>query len=189
MPILLIMLLFTGCEVKEYTPEIPMSFTQKAKVMSGDFSFECEICKTENEVKTTVSSTAASGMVMTYDGEVLNFNYREYSYDIDGAGFERSNISIVNVKNIVTHVISTPVLLIIKPHNSSCDSPNDVKHCFVIVNSHTHILQFIFSRYAKSKITPSPVKTSKPITGLKISIDLFPTFFIKTTAITPLLNY
>ncbi len=95
MPILLIILLFTGCEVKEYTPEIPMSFTQKAKVMSGDFSFECEICKTENEVKTTVSSTAASGMVMTYDGEVLNFNYREYSYDIDGAGFERSNISIV----------------------------------------------------------------------------------------------
>ncbi len=94
-PILLIMLLFTGCEVKEYTPEIPDAFTQRAKVMSGDFSFECEICKTEDQVITTVSSTSAQGMVMTYDGEILNFNYGEYAYDIDGNGFERSNVSIV----------------------------------------------------------------------------------------------
>lgn len=93
--ILLILLLFTGCEIKEYTPEIPFTFTQRAKVMSGDFSFECEICKTESQVITTVSSTSAKGMVMTYDGEILNFNYGNYSYDIDGAGFERSNVSIV----------------------------------------------------------------------------------------------
>lgn len=63
--------------------------------MSGDFTFECEICKTEGEVITTVTSTSAAGMVMTYDGEILNFNYGEYAYDIDGKGFERSNISIV----------------------------------------------------------------------------------------------
>lgn len=94
-PILLILFLFTGCEVKEYTPEIPDAFIQKAKVMSGDFTFECEICKTEGEVITTVTSTSAAGMVMTYDGEILNFNYGEYAYDIDGKGFERSNISIV----------------------------------------------------------------------------------------------
>lgn len=94
-PIFLIMLLFTGCEVKEYTPEIPAAFTQRAKVMSGDFVFECEICKTEDKVITTVSNTSASGMVMTYDGSALNFYYGDYSYDIDGSGFERSNISIV----------------------------------------------------------------------------------------------
>lgn len=94
-PILFILLLLTGCEVKEYTPEIPDAFTQKAKVMSGDFSFECEICKKVGEVITTVTSTSAEGMVMTYDGFVLNFNYGEYSCDIDGDGFERSNISIV----------------------------------------------------------------------------------------------
>lgn len=63
--------------------------------MSGDFIFECEICKTEDKVITAVSNTAASGMVMTYDGAGLNFNYGEYTYDIDGEGFERSNISIV----------------------------------------------------------------------------------------------
>lgn len=94
-PVLLILLLFTSCEVKEYTPEIPVAFTQRVKVMSGDFVFECEICKTEKDVKAIVSSTAAYGMVMTYDGSVLNFNYGDYSYDIDGKGFERSNISIV----------------------------------------------------------------------------------------------
>ena len=94
-PVLLILFLLTGCEVKEYTPEIPQAFTQKAKVTSGDFVFECEICKTEKDVKTIVSSTSAYGMVMTYDGTVLNFNYGDYSYDIDGKGFERSNVSIV----------------------------------------------------------------------------------------------
>lgn len=94
-PFILILFLFTGCEIKEYTPEIPCSFTQKAKVTSGDFSFDCEICKTEENVIVTVLSTSAAGMVMTYNGSELVFVYENYSHSVDGNRFEPSNTAIM----------------------------------------------------------------------------------------------
>jgi uncharacterized membrane protein len=94
-PILLILFLFTGCDIKEYTPEIPIVFTQKATVTSGDFSFDCEICKTEDNVKVTILSTSAKGMTMTYNGSELDFTYDDYSYTIDGNEFEKTNVAIV----------------------------------------------------------------------------------------------
>lgn len=94
-PFFLILFLFTGCEVKEYTPEIPLTFTQKAVVTSGDFSFECEICKTQESVAVNVLSTEASGMTMTYNGDTLLFDYSDYSYSVDGKSFEPRNVAIV----------------------------------------------------------------------------------------------
>lgn len=94
-PFIVILFLFTGCEIKEYTPEIPLAFTQKAKVTSGDFSFECEICKTEEKVVVTVLSTGAAGMAMTYNGSELGFIYEEYSHNVDGNHFEPSNTAII----------------------------------------------------------------------------------------------
>lgn len=94
-PFILILFLFTGCEIKEYTPEIPLAFTQKAKVTSGDFSFDCEICKTEENVIVTVLSTSAAGMVMTYNGSELVFVYENYSHSVDGNNFEPYNTAII----------------------------------------------------------------------------------------------
>lgn len=92
---LAVILLLTGCKAKNYTPELPVAFKQNAVVASGDFSFECEICKNEEKVAVTVLSTKAKGLVMSFDGKTLNFNYNEFSHQIDGVNFENSNAAIV----------------------------------------------------------------------------------------------
>ncbi|MGN0521579.1 MAG: hypothetical protein ACI4IQ_02950 [Eubacterium sp.] len=94
LPLIFVFLLFAGCQIKDYTPEMPVTFKQNVTVTSGDFSYDCEICKNESNVCVTVLSTSAKGLVMTYDGTILNFNYSDFSYDIDGRNFEKTNPAI-----------------------------------------------------------------------------------------------
>lgn len=91
----MILLILSGCKVKNYTPEIPLTIEQNVKVTSGDFSYECKICKTESDVTVTVNSTSAQGMTMIYDGENLSFSYNDFTYDINGKNFEKQNPAIV----------------------------------------------------------------------------------------------
>lgn len=77
------------------TPEIPQSFNQNAVVTSGDFSFECEICKNWESVSVKVKNTNALGLVMTYDGKNVNFKYNDYLQDILGENFEKGNTAII----------------------------------------------------------------------------------------------
>lgn len=94
--LLVIAFLFTGCEIKNYTPELPLTFDEKVKVISGDFSYNCRICKFQSgEIQVEVTSTNAKGLVMKYDGENLEFTYSDYTYTVDGSNFERRNPAIV----------------------------------------------------------------------------------------------
>ncbi|MGN1420131.1 MAG: hypothetical protein ACI4XC_01295 [Eubacterium sp.] len=95
LPLFLAFLLLAGCKVKDYTPEIPVSFEQNAEVTVGDFTYTCRICKIEEEVVVSVTSTSAENMIMRYNGQNLTFLYEDFSYDIDGSNFERENIAIV----------------------------------------------------------------------------------------------
>ena len=54
---------------------MPSTFKQNAVVTLGDFSFDCEICKDESSVSTKLNNTNALGLVMTYDGNDINFKY------------------------------------------------------------------------------------------------------------------
>lgn len=86
---------FSSCTIKINTPEIPQSFNQNAVVTSGDFSFECEICKNEEIVSVKVKNTNALGLIMIYDGNTVNFKYDEYSKKISGENFEKGNTAII----------------------------------------------------------------------------------------------
>lgn len=93
---LVIMMIFTGCQIKNYTPEIPLTFEENVKVVLGDYSYTCKICKFKSgEVQVDITSTSAKGLVMRYDGNTLNFTYADYSYSIDAKNFERKNPAIV----------------------------------------------------------------------------------------------
>ena len=94
--------MFSSCSVKINTPEVPKAFTQNAVVTSGDFSYECEICKKEGSVSITVKNTNALGLVMTYDGKNVSFKYSTYSYDISGENFEKENN---NSRNTATKIL------------------------------------------------------------------------------------
>lgn len=93
--VMLSLLTLTACEIKAYTPEVPTEFKQNALVTSGDFSFECEICRNLTETVVTVTSTNAAGLTMTYDGSEICFSYGDYSYNINADNFEKSNTAEV----------------------------------------------------------------------------------------------
>lgn len=93
--ILLMLVFVSGCSVKDYTPELPLTFTKTAVVTQGDFSFDCEICKNSERVTVTVLSTNASGMVMSYDGHNLDFVYDDFAHTINAENFEKTNIAVV----------------------------------------------------------------------------------------------
>ncbi len=108
-PLLLIFLLLSGCKVKNYTPEIPLTLEQNVRVTSGDFSYDCKICKTESDVSVTVNSTAAQGLTMVYNGSTLSFSYADFSHDIDGKNFEKKNPAIV-IYEVFEYINSTEQL-------------------------------------------------------------------------------
>lgn len=73
-----------------------MTFDEKVKVTTGDFSYNCRICKFQSgEIQVEITSTSAKGLVMKYDGENLQFTYSDYTYSLDAANFERRNPAIV----------------------------------------------------------------------------------------------
>ena len=69
--IILICVLFAGCSVEAYTPEIK-DFSQNASVEAGEFSYTCEISMAEN----------ANGMCIVYNGKSANFKYLDMEYEI-----------------------------------------------------------------------------------------------------------
>lgn len=105
---LLTALTFSSCSIQINTPEIPQSFTQNAVVTSGDFSFECEICKNNKYTAVTVKNTNAAGLVMTYDGKNINFKFDDYSQDISADNFEKANTAII-VYDVITSLQSNTV--------------------------------------------------------------------------------
>ena len=79
--IIAIVVLFAGCSVEAYTPEIK-DFSQNASVEAGEFSYTCEISMAENVVTVTATSTNANGMSIVYNGKSANFKYLEMEYEI-----------------------------------------------------------------------------------------------------------
>lgn len=74
-------LLFAGCSVQTYTPEI-RDFSQNASVEAGEFSYTCEISMAESVVTVTATSTNANGMSIVYNGKSANFKYLDMEYEI-----------------------------------------------------------------------------------------------------------
>ncbi len=113
LPFILIFMLFAGCQVKDYTPIKPADFEQEVTVVSGDFSYDCKVCSKENVVTVTVLSTAAKGMVMSYNGDTLDFDYSGFEYNIDGKNFEKTNPAIA-VYEVIDYIDNTPDISIKK---------------------------------------------------------------------------
>lgn len=85
------MMLLSACSIEAETPVLPTAFNQRAKVSTGDFSYQCEICKNEGKLSLTVLSTNAQGLVMTYDGSNMNFNFSDIIGDVPSDSLPKTN--------------------------------------------------------------------------------------------------
>ncbi|MCH5314876.1 MAG: hypothetical protein J1E81_03100 [Eubacterium sp.] len=92
---IMIIFLLSACSIDAKTPVLPTAFNQRARVSIGDFSYQCEICKNEKGIIFTVLSTNAQGMVMTYDGSNMNFNFSDIIGDVPASSLPKTNVPIV----------------------------------------------------------------------------------------------
>ncbi len=75
---------------------MPLTFSEKARVTSGDFSYECKISRLESKaVSVDITSTNAKGLNMNYDGRELYFEYADYSHTVNADYFEKKNAAMV----------------------------------------------------------------------------------------------
>ncbi len=81
-PIVLILALFSGCKIQNYTPEL-VDFNQNAAYTSGDFFCNCNITLDENTVTVSATSTNAKGLTICYDGAEVKYTYGDMSYVIE----------------------------------------------------------------------------------------------------------
>lgn len=78
-----------SCSAKVYTPIISTEFEYNALCKIGDFSYDCKVIKTKNELSVIPTTTYASGMKMTFNGKTLTFskNNMVESYDSSSVAY------------------------------------------------------------------------------------------------------
>ena len=90
--LLLVVLLFAGCQVKTYNPEIG-DFEQSAAVTVRDNSYICDISRIDNVVTVTATSSNALGLTISYDGNSAMFDYFGLEYDITSDKVDDTNLA------------------------------------------------------------------------------------------------
>lgn len=76
-------MMLCSCTAKVYTPVISTEFEYDAVCEIGDFSYDCKIIKTQNEMSVIPTTTYASGMKMTYNGKMLTFSKNNMTESFD----------------------------------------------------------------------------------------------------------
>ncbi len=97
--IFLLMLNFTACEKQSFSPVLTTAFESDAVVNTGDFSYECKICrKKDASVSVTVKSTEASGMVMqcVKNNFIVKSNEISETMDINNINKNNSCVALYN---------------------------------------------------------------------------------------------
>lgn len=97
----LTLLLLCGCQAKVYTPVLNTDFSENAVFQTGDFSYNANVQRKEGVVSVKVNSTAAAGMVITYDGSTVTFNQNGMQKALSGENIDKTNpaVAIYDVFN------------------------------------------------------------------------------------------
>lgn len=118
-----VLLVFSGCAKKTYTPVLENEFDVNAVYTAGDFSYTCRIIKTDSFVSVTPTSTNAKGMTIKYDGETVSFTRNGMVKEFPRSSLDSTNPAVVlyevfaslknaparntAVKNSVFHYVGT----------------------------------------------------------------------------------
>ncbi len=94
-PAFLLVLCLCGCSAKSITPVVTTDFTLNAVYKTGDFSYECVIAKKDGVLSVTPTSTRASGMFITYDGQKVTFDRHSITYSFDKSEIDPTNPALV----------------------------------------------------------------------------------------------
>ena len=93
--LLFVLLAFSGCTDKTYTPVIEDKFDASAVYTAGDFSYTCRIIKGDGYVSVTPTSTGAKGMTIKYDGETVSFTRNGMVKEFPRSSLDSTNPAVV----------------------------------------------------------------------------------------------
>lgn len=89
---MLVLLLFAGCQMKTYNPEIG-DFEQSADVTVRDNAYTCDISRIDGVVTVTATSSNAIGFTISYDGVTAKFNYFGLEYELTSDKIDDTNLA------------------------------------------------------------------------------------------------
>jgi len=94
-PFVLVLLLFSGCKMRNYTPVINEDYKLSAIYKTGDFSFSCDIEKKGETVFVTPTSTRAKGLVISCNGKEVTFKRNKLIKTFDIYELDKTNPAII----------------------------------------------------------------------------------------------
>ena len=110
-PLILVLLLFSGCKAKEYTPVIKAEFKACAVYKTGDFSYTCEIIRTGDTFSISPTSTRAKGLVISCNGKEVSFKRNDFIKTFSVDELDKTNPAIM-LYRVFTSLESADVKLI-----------------------------------------------------------------------------
>ncbi len=94
-PFVFMFVFIAGCSAKTYTPVINTAFTVNAVYQTGDFSYNCKIIKTQNDLTVVPTSTNAKDMMITYDGKSVTYKKEKMIKSFASEKINKTNPAIV----------------------------------------------------------------------------------------------
>lgn len=92
-PVLLCLLIITGCSHRMFTPVINTDFKVEAVCKAGDFSYSCLITRKDNVITVEPISTRAKGMKMIFDGKNITFKKGKFTASYESAKVDSTNLA------------------------------------------------------------------------------------------------
>lgn len=93
--ILCLALVLSSCSATIYTPVLNTEFTENAVYKTGDFSYSCSIDRNGGGVAVRVLSTNAQGLVISFDGSNVTYEYRNMKKSFPKDKIDKTNPAIV----------------------------------------------------------------------------------------------
>ena len=94
-PIVLVLLLISGCSANKYTPVINADYELSAVYKTGDFSYSCIIEKKGETVSITPISTRAKGMIISCNGKEISFKRKNFIKSFRIEEIDKTNPALI----------------------------------------------------------------------------------------------
>ena len=94
-PFILVLLLFSGCKTRTYTPVINEDFKCSAVYKTGAFSFSKKKKKTGDTISLVPTSTKAKGMIISCNGKEVTLKRNKLVKTFDVGEIDKTNPALL----------------------------------------------------------------------------------------------
>lgn len=109
-PLLALVLLLCGCSKVAIFHAIKPTFTEKAKIQFGDFSYNAKIKLDGNKVYVTITDTNAKGLTISCDENTVTYSRNSFVKTANKKLVSPYNIAVIIYDVVTESIDKNPVL-------------------------------------------------------------------------------